>query len=468
MADNDKVTNCSPEYDAMANAGCWDLITSLMGGTMAMREKRETFLPRNTSESITNYNARVKRSFLFNGLKDTIHKTSAKPFGKPVKVMPDTLPEEIDVIINDVDGTHLELTQFANNCMRSAETYGLTHILTDNSTLGDERRSDLVNPQTVIVNITAPNLFYWETDANNELSEIRFYEHLTEKVGEWSQKSILQIKVYRKDEILLFRRPGEKDGADFELYDEPLKNELGEIPLVTYYTGRDGFMTAIPPFLELAMMNLAHWQSYSDQRNILHFARVPFLFGAGFPKKKGEQGITIGSQEATLVESPDAKLGYIEPTGKGIESGRQDLQDLEDRMTILGMQPLLESSINTTATAQGIHESKSQSELQSWIRGLEKALEDAYRLAGKWRNKPLSDDFKIDIYSDFVPGIGDMTRQQNLNQAYVIGAIDRMTWLNESARGGFIAPDSDLEQINASADTTVSMNTDLSQIGEEE
>src|SRR3546814_11327266 len=56
---------------------------------------------------------------------------------------------------------------------------------------------------------------------------------------------------------------------------------FGTLPLVTVYAERTGYLTARPPLLDLAWLNLAHWQSSSDQRHILHVARVPILFEIG-------------------------------------------------------------------------------------------------------------------------------------------------------------------------------------------
>jgi hypothetical protein len=51
---------------------------------------------------------------------------------------------------------------------------------------------------------------------------------------------------------------------------------MGNIPqditLVTLYTKRTGFMCGSPPLLNMALLNIKHWQSQSEQDNILHVA----------------------------------------------------------------------------------------------------------------------------------------------------------------------------------------------------
>jgi hypothetical protein len=68
-----------------------------------------------------------------------------------------------------------------------------------------------------------------------------------------------------------------------------------DITLVTLYTKRTGFMCGSPPLLNMALLNIKHWQSQSEQDNILHVARVPILTVFGL--EEGQE-LTIGSSSA--------------------------------------------------------------------------------------------------------------------------------------------------------------------------
>ena len=54
-------------------------------------------------------------------------------------------------------------------------------------------------------------------------------------------------------------------------------------------------MRGSPPLLNLALLNIKHWQSQSEQDNILHVARVPILSVYGLAEG---QELTIGSSSA--------------------------------------------------------------------------------------------------------------------------------------------------------------------------
>src|SRR5262245_26619535 len=97
----DNVDTLSCAYARMAKA--WELIDALLGGTDAMRLGATKWLPKESRESDTAYGCRLKRSFLFNGLKEAIEKIAAKPFCKPVTVREDDLPEQLLPIAKNAD-----------------------------------------------------------------------------------------------------------------------------------------------------------------------------------------------------------------------------------------------------------------------------------------------------------------------------------------------------------------------------
>ena len=61
------------------------MITDLLGGTKPMREASTRYLPMWEAESITDYNNRLQRTFLFDGLRKNLRTIVAKPFSRPVQ-----------------------------------------------------------------------------------------------------------------------------------------------------------------------------------------------------------------------------------------------------------------------------------------------------------------------------------------------------------------------------------------------
>ena len=52
---------------------------------------------------------------------------------------------------------------------------------------------------------------------------------------------------------------------------------LGFVPVVDLVLEKTGFFAGRPPLMELAYLNVKHWQSQSDQDNIVHYVSVPLL-----------------------------------------------------------------------------------------------------------------------------------------------------------------------------------------------
>lgn len=159
--------------------------------------------------------------------------------------------------------------------------------------------------------------------------QVRYMESVEVADGEFGVKCVDQVRVLEPGSWRTYRKP-ENGGAWVQ--EGQGSTNLTYIPWVTFYTGRTGPMTAKPPLLELAHLNVKHWQSQSDQDNLLHVARVPLLFV--FTDNEEFQ-LTISSASATRMPK-DGNAKYVEHTGAAITAGRDSLNDLVDDMRMAG------------------------------------------------------------------------------------------------------------------------------------
>lgn len=444
-ADIDNVSRTCTAYDDMARK--WPLLRDLMGGTMAMRAAGVTWLPKETDEKDANYQVRLNRSILFAGYSDTVEKLTGKPFEKPVTLQGE-LPAKLAEIAADVDGTGYGLTPFARDCFRSALKYGLTHVLVDyprvptTVDLGTERQLQ-IRPRPVLVEPT--QLIGWTTSESDSgppaLTAIRIREQITVPDGKYGDKTANRIRVYTTTTWELW----EEKGKEWVKIQEGT-HTFGSVPLATCYFQRTGFMTADPPLEDLAWLNLAHWQSMSDQRNILRFARFAILFAKGFEKSTIEAGFTIGPAQVIGTTNDNASLQYIEHTGKAIEAGENDLRQLEQRMEVLSMQPFIRQSGDVKATSMAISESKSQSEIHGWIHELEGMLRRVFGLAAQWVGEKVPENFKVDVFSEFNLTMGASTDTGELLKAREARQISHATYLSEVKRRGLLSENLDIEK----------------------
>jgi len=449
---NDKITAPAVAYMAMEDR--WQLITDLLGGTLAMRENAHRWLPQEPKEHDVVYRNRVSRTVLFEAFGQTVRVLRSTPFKKPVHLSEDT-DERIKELEDNVDLGGTSLGAFAEDCLDDCLGYGLAHILTDFPdlaglqeqrgvpfTLADETSMGL---RAYLVRIPPPNLFSWaggRRGGGESLDEIRFFDSRLERKGDFGQEVVRLVRVYRPN---LWQVWAESDKDEWVLESEGV-NTLGKVPLTTVYVNREGLLVADPPLEALAWLNLRHWQSQSDQDNILHIVRVPQLFGAGFAEGT-LTGASIGPNSVLSSPDPTAKLSYIEHSGKGIEAGLNDLKDLRERMRIVGARMLVQMPGNQTATAKAIDTASSDSELQAIVRRLEQGLEKALALAAEWQG--WGDDVNIDVQidQDFGLAINETSDLEVLKAARQNLDIDQGTFLEEIQRRGVLAPGRDLEDV---------------------
>jgi hypothetical protein len=454
MKSENKVDSHCLDYVDMAKH--WTLIQDLMGGTLAMRAASTTWLPMEEGEESTGYTARLNRSILFGGFKDTVENLSSKPFARAINLQNnDSLPEQLQALENNADRTGKSLTQFAREVMESAIQYGLCHILVDYPAIrptGDEDIPSLATQQQqdirpYFVKIEAPSLIGWRiaTDETGKpiLTQIRIQEDTVEPDGEYGEERVERIRVLFPDKWELHTK---RSGGDWVREKGVISGNSVGIPLVTFYINPTGQLTAMPPFEDLAFLNLAHWQSDSDQRNILRFARVGLLAMTGLTDEDMERKIVWGPNRVFRTTSTDADIKYVEHSGKAIEAGRKDLEQLVESMEVLGLQPLMERGQGKTATGRAMDEARQESSIQSWIRNLERALLKCYEIAAAWvGTQELPEDFAIDIFSDFgisIRGTEDIDKLIDMREKSM---ISHETFLREIKRRATLSDSVDIE-----------------------
>ncbi len=434
------VNEPSSSYKAMAER--WSLIHDLLGGTARMREAGKSWLPMETREEALAYENRLERSYLYGALSDTIDKIVARPFTRQV-IVRGNLPPVLEGVVDDPSMQGLDFTQFSRELFHDAVVHGIAHILIDFPRVGEglslaEEKADEVRPY--LVRVSAPDLIGWRSERRHggreRLTEVRIREYRTESDGEWGDKETERVRVLRESEWQLWERVGQRD--EWQMIDEGT-HTFGAIPLVSLYIDPTGYMTADPPFDDLAWLNLAHWQSLSDQRNILRFARMPLLYQFGVSEEEIESEITIGPSQLIRSVNPDAKMGYVEHGGRAIESGDKDLRNLEAQMEVMGLQPLISKTGGATATGRALDESRTHSNIQAWIRGLENTLLEALAIAGRWSGVELPEDVAVDVFSDFGLTLKAEQDIRVLVDMRKSSLITHRTFLDEVKRRGLLS-----------------------------
>jgi len=382
------VATPSPVYDFMLSY--WQLPEDLRGGTSVMREKRELYLPREPRESPQAYENRLRRTYLFNLYNRTLQAVTGLAFVKDVAVK--NVPRELEYLQHNVDGTGRSLTELAYDLTIDAMQYGKSHAICD---FPQVDTSNLTHAQFMqggyrpyFTHINPRNLIGWRTTDEvgvPVLQQARITESkiTASDLNEYADKVVYYVRVFKPGQVEVHQYDPEFEQTTYEIT-ETVDYSLPYIPLVTAYSNKTGFMEALPPMMDLAWLNLRHYQSSSDQNNILHVARVPFLFASGF--EEGElENAEIGASRMVVSSNPDSDIKHVEHSGQAIGAGRQDLMDLENQMAALGADLLVSKGVSRmTATARRLDQNESMSTLQLTLRSVEQMIEQLYKVAGDW------------------------------------------------------------------------------------
>lgn len=453
----DAVAKPTKEYLAMEPF--WFLTKSLRGGTPEMRAAGQRFLPQETDESPAAYENRIKRSVLTNMYRKTADKLVAKPLKKAIVVNED-VPEEIRPLLEDMDALGTRLDIWSKEILRQAVDDGLTHILVEFPNTADADDGEFVqsdgsralsvrqmkerNIRPFARHVHAADVIGWKckiVNGEKVLTQVRIAEHAQVDIDEFEQEDRQRVRVYERDQWRLFElQSATGDKQEWILIDHGV-NTLGFIPLVTLYTNQIGYMMGRPWLEDIAHLQIAHWQSDSDQRNLLHIARVPILFAKGFGNDDVTWEVSIGS--STFLKAPSsADLKYVEHTGKGIEAGRNDLKDIEERIQVLGLETMVKKpSGTTTATEKSIDTADADSSLAQVSQELENAIEEVLDIFSEWMELGEDGGGSVSVFKDFSIEMTDAKDIEMLLKARQTGEISQVTFLKELKRRNLLSDD---------------------------
>lgn len=422
-----------------------------------MRAAGKTYLPQEPKESNDAYAIRLSRSFLFNGFGQTVQDMTGKVFAKPVLIS-DDMPPELTAMAENIDLEGRNLDTFAVDVFSKGLVDGIAYMLVD---MDPVQTDDAGNPITLtradeiamkrrpwLVQINAEQVLGWRSEVISGarvLTQFRFMESVTEADGEFADKPVKQVKVFTRDGSRViwqtYRQSVGTASAEWVPFDGGLIT-LPEIPVVPVYLKRDGFMCGSPVLADLAEVNLAHWQSQSDQRNILHIARVPILFGSGWSDDGGS--LEIGAARMLIESSENATLQFVEHSGASIGAGREDLKDLEFQMQTLGLELLIPRPGGQSATGAAIDQARMNTPLAMMANALKDALEQAFRLMAAYSGLDAS-KAALAVNTDFgisLRGAQDATTLIALASA---GILSRATVIAELKRRAILRDDLDAE-----------------------
>jgi hypothetical protein len=373
------------------------LIRDVYEGNERVKARGPRYLPQEPGEDVRMYRVRLERSVFTNFFRRTIDGLGGLVFAKD-PVLGEDVPSVIasrDGISDghweniDLAGTHGDV--FLREVFADALAVGHAAILVDYPvTNGQQTAADERDPAFPVrpywVPIKKEQILSWRTEViagQTILTQIVIEESSVVPDGEFGEREETRYRVFRREPsgLVTWRLLLITDDRVIRELASGIVAGQTEIPIAEVRTsGRRGVFVSQPPLLDLAYLNIAHYQQDSDYRNSIHKTCVPIWVETGidFTAESDGSPIILGPNTARRFTNPQASAAYVSHDGAALGAVRQSLEDLKADMGTLGLQMLSpDKRIAETATARRLDKAPSDSALAVAARGLQDAVERA-------------------------------------------------------------------------------------------
>lgn len=393
----------------------WQIVNDVSEGTLHLRECSNYlyYLPMEPAEDKKDYSIRLRAAVLFNAFERTLNGLVGMVFRKepsfgddvPLAIAgreADQNQSKIEGLGENIDNAGTHWTVFAKEIFTLAVRDGHAFILVDmppalpdGATRADEMATNRrpywvcycadqavnwrIEPEVKIVVLSTGDLIATPT-GRQILTQITFKECSYEPDGLYGEKEVIKYRVLTPGRWELWRQANNLSAQQQEfILEADGATSLDEIPVSVIYSRKIAPMISRPPLLDLALLNICHYQKYSDYSVYLHISSRPVLWFRGRDASKKIEA--IGPYTAFDVDSQNGEVAFAETTGAALGAARQDLQDLEAQMAALGLSIIAGKAPQpNTATEEILNHVQEESDLATAARNLKDGLERALYL----------------------------------------------------------------------------------------
>lgn len=407
------------------------------GGSTALRDKGVKYLPKTDFESATDYAMRLKTLAIKNYLKDAITGYVGRIFSKET-TLGDDVSEEARAWWEDIDLRGDKGDVFFKRVVAAGIRDGISWVLVDMPvsnalTLADERRAD-VRPYVRLYQKI--EVIFVQPDDRGRIIDFRVRE--TEyRTEDMEQKKIERIRRFTPGRCEVYNVT---DDYLESAVDISFPAEFG-VPVVPYITDPDpkaGFYTE-SPLKDMADLIVRLWRSQGEQDNCLSVARCPMLFGCGLNIEK----FPITSRSVILADDPTATLQWVESSGAALQSGMEDINNLQAAIEQESLKPLKQVDNTRTRYEAKSDDAKTTSPIKNMADAAQDMIENVLKYMALWVGE--SDGGSVTLNSNFDLIDFDASEASLLMNLRTAGNITRSTLLKEMKRRGVLADDLDIE-----------------------
>jgi hypothetical protein len=426
----------SPEVLEMARH--WPIADALLGGTSAMRAVGELYLPKEKREDPLDWEYRLKVATLFPAFRRTISVMAGKPFAKQLTYGED-VPQDIKAWCDNCDLEGASLHVFSSRLMHEALAYGLSGVVVDHPTRALGEPNTLATDRAqgyrpYLTHIRHDRILGWDFEkvgGNVRLTQLRYLDPQRRPDGPFGSAIVPRVRVLYPGRWEVYEKA--EDGS-YTLA-EGGTTSLNYVPFVPFYGERTGFMTGKSPLLDLASLNVKHWQQQSDQDDSARFARKRLLVLSGID----DDTVTLGSATALRLP-PGASAQIVQGSAESVNVGRSELEALEAQMIQTGAELLIQREGQRTATEANNDAEANKSDLQRIVEGFEDSVDQVLQMMSDWVRLG-GQGGHVALFKDFSAATLTDASAQLVLSMQQSGLITKQTAIREQQRRGMLSPD---------------------------
>lgn len=373
------------------------IVNDLYTGSEAIKGTGE-YLTKFQLETQDNFVRRLQNAYLYNYFKKTINNLTSILIRKSAIFTIET--EKMRYLETNIDNQGSSLNSFLKLVTKNVLIDGISWIWAD-ATTAPETMERKYEQRVFLKNIKATQILSLKTEnigGSNILTQAVIKESYKKYTDDFAYKNVDRFIVLKTDKIAVYERNGV---AYKEIY--KIHNDLGYIPLYPIYAEKTGLYASEIPFLDLAYLNIKHFNETSNYDNIKTLACVPvplvFSENEFDDKVLNKNGVSIGVSTAlSFKDKTKEGFQWSQVDAGCMQELRANLKDLEDKMEGLSFSILSRASFNTATEAE-IADNQSGLFLIEIVHSLEDCFRKCFQTFSDFTNIDIK--YKLDLNKDF-------------------------------------------------------------------
>lgn len=425
----------------------WLLMEDCLEGQGAITKRGTTYLPKlSDHQSDNSYKAYKNMGVFLGATAITISGLTGIIMRKPPNI-------ESNIELDQSKPVTLEGLNFIGLCKLCASkllTYGYLGCLVDIPKGGGEPYVVQYDPSNII------NVQVTYIDGKETLTMVVLKETISNpSEDEFETTSQDRYRVLRLvNGIYSVELWVSKDNKsiEWEVVDVTIPSIMGKeldfIPFVFLGSVSNSSQPSKPPLLDLAYLNIKHWQLSTDYYYGLHICALPTPWAAGFEIGQSSE-FYIGPSKAWVSEDPAARCGYLEFTGAGMDAVRKGLEGIVRQMALVGSR-MLEESKNVGEAAEAVERRQSSdiAALSGVATSLDNGMSQILKFMLIFKNK-FDATVKVSVNRDFVSSRLTPQDIQALLSALIQGSLSLDTFLYNLKQGEILPDDKSIDDEKA-------------------